>query len=56
MGFFSQALEMVNKVEESRGEVMGVDPQPGEQDSWAGGQFGVAYAEYFKMYLWGRWG
>lgn len=36
--------------------VVGVDPQAGEQDALVGGQSGVAYAEYLKMCLWGRWG
>lgn len=51
MWFFSQALEMVSKVEYTRWGSCA-----GGCGSSVVGQSGVAYAEYFGLSLWDRWG
>lgn len=35
--------------------LVGLDPQPGEQDPWVVGQSGTAWAECLEVFLWVRW-
>lgn len=51
MRFFLKPLTWSTKRRRAGGEIMLV--VVGEQDSWVGGQSGVAYPECFKMCLFG---